>query len=162
VISGACPIIAVDTLNNKLDAAKIFGATHTINANESDVIKSVKQLTDGWGADYVFTTVSTNDIIRQSVSMLGKRGQVVIIGVPTTGATFTFSPFEFLDDEKTLTACYMGASDIQLDIPKLIVFYQAGILKLDKLITGRYPLAQINEAISNFVEGKALRNVITF
>jgi Zn-dependent alcohol dehydrogenase len=162
VVSGAYPIIAVDTLDNKLDAARIFGATHTINATENDVVEAVRQLTDGWGADYAFTTVSTNDVIRQSVTMLGKRGQAVIIGVPSAGATFTFSPFEFLDDEKTLTACYMGASDIQLDIPQLIALFRAGVLKLDELITARYPLARINEAISTFVEGKALRNIITF
>lgn len=162
VVSGAYPIIAIDTLDNKLDAAKTFGATHTINAKENDIVEAVKQLTDGWGADNVFITVSTNDVIRQSVSMLGKRGKAVIIGVPSAGATFTFSPFEFLDDEKTLTACYMGATDIQLDIPKLIALFQAGVLKLNELITGRYPLAQINEAISAFVAGKALRNIITF
>ena len=162
VISGAYPVIAVDTLNNKLDAAKIFGATHTINANENEMVEAVKQLTDGWGVDYVFTTVSAEFVIRQSVDMLGRRGQLVIIGIPAAGGTFTFSPFEFIDNEKTLTACYMGASDIQLDIPRLIDLYQAGTLKLDELITEKYPLEQINEAVSAMVEGKTLRNIIQF
>ena len=162
VASGARPIIAVDTLDNKLEAAKIFGATHTINVKKDDVIKAVKDLTDGWGANYVFTTVASDAAIRQSVAMLGKRGTAVIIGVPASGATFHFSPFEFLDDEKTLTACFMGSANMSLDIPRLVSLYKGGQLKLDELITGRYPLSQINEAIAAFVSGNALRNVIVF
>ncbi len=162
VLSGAKPVIAVDTLDYKLTAAKTFGATHTINVEKDDVIKTVKDLTGGWGANYVFTTVASDAAIRQSVAMLGKRGTAVIIGVPAAGATFTFSPFEFLDDEKTLTACYMGSTNMSIDIPRLISLYKDGYLKLDELITGRYPLARINDAISDFIHGKALRNVIVF
>ena len=162
VLSGANPVIAVDTLDNKLAAAKIFGATHTVNAKKEDPLKAIKDLTDGWGANYVFTTVATDTAIHQSVNMLGKRGAAVIIGVPAAGATFTFSPFEFLDDEKTLTACYMGSANMSLDIPRLISLYKSGHLKLDELISARYPLTQINEAISTFVGGKSLRNVIVF
>ncbi|MFC1864005.1 Zn-dependent alcohol dehydrogenase [Thermodesulfobacteriota bacterium] len=161
-ISGAYPIIAIDTLDNKLDAAKIFGATHTINAKSDDPVEAVKEMTGGWGAEYVFTTVASNDVIRQSVGMLGKRGTAVIIGVPEGGWTFSFSPFEFLDDEKTLTACYMGSTCLNIDIPRLVTLYQAGRLKLDELITGRYPLEKINEAINSLVNGEALRNVIVY
>jgi len=162
VASGAYPVIAVDTLENKLEAAKNFGATHTINAKKEDVVKAVKELTGGWGADYSFTTVGTDAAIRQSVTLLGKRGQAVIIGVPEAKGTFTFSPFEFLDDEKTLTACFMGSTNLSIDIPRLVALYQSGRLKLDELITARYPLTQINEAIAAVVNGKALRNVIVF
>ena len=161
-VSGANPIIAVDMLDNKLEAAKIFGATHTINAKQEDIVAAVRELTDGCGADYVFTTVSTNDIIRQSVAMLTKRGTVVILGIPPKGATFSFSPLEFLDEEKTLTACFMGSVNMDIDIPKMVGLYRAGRLKLDELITGRYPLERINEAIESLVKGEALRNVIVF
>jgi S-(hydroxymethyl)glutathione dehydrogenase / alcohol dehydrogenase len=162
VVSGAYPIIAVDTLDSKLAAAKLFGATHTINAKNEDVVKAVKDITGGWGANYVFTTVGSSAAIHQSMDMLGKRGTAVIIGIPSAGETFTFSAFEFLDDEKTLTACYMGSTDLRIDIPRLISLYRAGRFKLDELITARYPLDQINEAISALENGKALRNVIVF
>jgi S-(hydroxymethyl)glutathione dehydrogenase/alcohol dehydrogenase len=161
-VSGAYPIIAVDTLDNKLEASKTFGATHTINAMGEDVVKVVQGLTQGWGADYVFTTVASETAIRQSVTMLGKRGMAVIIGVPEPGWTFSFSPFEFLDDEKILTACYMGSTDLRVDIPRLISLYQSGRYKLGELITNRYPLDRINEAIDSLISGKALRNVIVF
>jgi S-(hydroxymethyl)glutathione dehydrogenase/alcohol dehydrogenase len=161
-ISGAYPIIAVDTLDNKLEAAEIFGATHTINAKNDDPVEAVKEISGGWGTEYVFTTVSSNAVIRQCVAMLGKRGVAVIIGVPESGWKFSFSPFEFLDDEKTLTACYMGSTCLKIDIPMLASLYQAGRLKLDELITGRYTLENINDAIASSVNGEALRNVIVF
>jgi Zn-dependent alcohol dehydrogenase len=162
VASGAYPIIAVDTLDNKLEAAKIFGATHTINAKKEDAVKTVKDLTDGWGTNYAFTTVANNAAIRQCVAMLGKRGMAVIIGVPSSGETFSLSPFEIQSDEKIVTACFMGAANFSVDIPRLVSLYQAGRYKLDELITGRYPLAKINEAIADLVNGKSLRNVIMF
>lgn len=161
-ISGAYPIIAIDILDNKLEAAKIFGASHTINAKSDDPIETVRDLTGGLGADYAFTTVSSDAVIHQCVTMLGKRGTAVIIGVPQQGWNFSFSPFEFLDDEKTLTACFMGSTRLKIDIPKLASLYQAGRLKLDELITGRYTLENINEAITSLVNGEALRNVIVF
>jgi Zn-dependent alcohol dehydrogenase len=161
-VSGAFPVIAVDTLDNKLEAAKKFGATHTINAKNSDPVEVVKEITKGWGAEYVFTTVSTNDVIRQCVAMLGRRGTAVIIGVPEGGATFSFSPFEFLDDEKTLTACFMGSTNLHIDIPRLVTLYQNGRYKLDELITNRYPLKKINEAIESLERGEAIRNVIVY
>ena len=161
-ISGAYPVIAVDTLDNKLEAARIFGATHTVNAKKEDTIKAVNDLTEGWGANYVFTTVASDAAIRQSVLMLGRRGVAVIIGVPESKETFTFSPFEFLDCEKTLTACFMGSANMNIDIPCLIALYNSGRFKLDELITARYPLNKINEAIAAVVSGEALRNVIVF
>jgi Zn-dependent alcohol dehydrogenase len=161
-VSGAYPIIAIDALDNKLEAARVFGATHTINARQEDAVQAVKDLTEGWGANYVITTVGTNEAIRQAVTMLGKRGMAVIIGIPPAGGTFSFSPFEFLDDEKVLTACYMGSTNMKTDISRLIALYQAGRLKLDELITGRYPLERINEAIEAVEKGQALRNVIVY
>jgi S-(hydroxymethyl)glutathione dehydrogenase/alcohol dehydrogenase len=86
----------------------------------------------------------------------------VIIGIPPAGGTFSFSPFEFLDDDKVLTACYMGLTNMKTDIPRLVSLYKAGKLKLDELITARYPLERINEAIKAVEKGTALGNVIIF
>jgi S-(hydroxymethyl)glutathione dehydrogenase / alcohol dehydrogenase len=160
--SGAYPIIAVDTLDNKLEAARKFGASHTINAKKEDVVKKVMEITEGWGTEYSFTTVGTNEAIRQAVTMLAKRGTCVLIGIPTAGATFSFSPFEIMDDEKVITACYMGSANMQLDIPKIINLYKAGKINLDDMVTATYPLSRITEAIEAMEKGKALRNVIVF
>ena len=72
------------------------------------------------------------------------------------------SPFIIPLLEQTLTGSFMGSARLSVDVPRLVALYQAGRLKLDELITGRYPLEQINEAIESVKKGEALRNVIIF
>ena len=159
---GAYPVIAVDVADNKLEAARAFGATHTVNGMKEDAIKSVKQLTSGIGAQYVFVTVGSVSAIRQGFSMTGPRGNAIIVGLPPAKDSLTLSPLEFIKDERTLTGGFMGSTKPSIDIPRLVALYQAGQLKLDELVTGRYPLEKINEAIDSVEAGKALRNVIVF
>jgi len=160
-ISGAYPIIAVDIADNKLKAAKAFGATHTVNASKGDPIKEVQDLTDG-GADYVFITVGSVAAISQGLFMSGPRGMTVIVGLPAFMDTLQVPPFIFIKDERMLTGSYMGTTQYQTEIPKLVALYKAGKLKLDELITARFPLEDINHAIELVEKGKALRNVIMF
>jgi S-(hydroxymethyl)glutathione dehydrogenase / alcohol dehydrogenase len=161
-ISGAYPVIAVDVLDDKLAASKRFGATHIVNSKKVDPIQAVKDLTEGRGADYVFVTVGNNEAIKQGFGMSGPRGMTVIVGLPKFTDVLDISPFAFIKDERMLTGSYMGTTQLQTDIPKLVALYKAGILKLDELITDRYPLEKINEAIEAVEKGKALRNVIVF
>jgi Zn-dependent alcohol dehydrogenase len=160
-ISGAYPVIAVDRLDSKLEAARTFGATHTLNAAKvSDPVQAIKEMTSGRGADYVFVTVGSTAAVRQGLSMLGRQGMAVIVGLATE--TLSSSPMEYIDGEKTLTGSFMGTTNLSVDIPRLVTLYQAGRLKLDELITARYSLGQINEAIDAVKKGEALRNVIVF
>jgi Zn-dependent alcohol dehydrogenase len=149
-------------LDNKLKAALAFGATHTLNAGRDDAVKAVQQLTSGRGADYVFVTVGSTAAIRQGFSMSSRRGMTVIVGLPPAKESVSLSPFELVTGERTLTGCWMGTTRLSLDVPRLVALYQAGRLKLDELITGRYPLDQINQAIEAVERGEALRNVIVF
>jgi S-(hydroxymethyl)glutathione dehydrogenase/alcohol dehydrogenase len=158
--SGAYPVIAVDILDSKLEAAREFGATHTVRADAEDAIKQVQALTSGWGADYVFVTVGSLAAIQQGFLMSGPRGMTVVVGLTKRGETVSLPPL--LPSEKVFTSSYMGATNLSTDIPRLVALYQAGRLKLDELITERYPLEKINEAIEAVEAGKALRNVIVF
>jgi S-(hydroxymethyl)glutathione dehydrogenase / alcohol dehydrogenase len=160
-ISGAYPVIAVDISDDKLKAAKTFGATHAVNASKGDAVKEVQALTDG-GADYVFVTVGSVAAIHQGLFMSGPRGMTVIVGLPGFRDTLQMPPFIFIKDERVLTGSYMGTTQLHTEIPKLVALYKAGILKLDELITARYPLEDINKAIELVEKGKALRNVIMF
>jgi S-(hydroxymethyl)glutathione dehydrogenase/alcohol dehydrogenase len=160
-ISGAYPIIAVDIVDDKLKAARTFGATHTANSSRGDAVKEIQALTDG-GSDYVFVTVGSVNAISQAVSMSGPRGMTVIVGLPGFQNILEIPPFVFIKDERMLTGSYMGSTQYQTEIPKLVELYKAGILKLDELITARYPLDDINKAIELVERGKALRNVIMF
>ena len=90
----------------------------------------------------------------------GKGGMAVIVGL--ANKELASNPMEFIDGEKMLTGCFMGSTNLAVDIPKLVALYQAGILKLDELISKRYSLDQINEAIAAVKTGAVMRNVITF
>jgi NDMA-dependent alcohol dehydrogenase len=159
-ISGAYPIIAVDMLDNKLEAAKRFGATHTVNASKVNPVEKVQEMTDGYGADYVIITVGVTSAIAQSIEMTGRQGMSVIVGLATTD--LTVFPMVIIDGEKIITGSFMGTTNSSEDIPKLVNLYQSGKLKLDELITDYYPLDKINDAIDAVNKGAALRNIITF
>jgi S-(hydroxymethyl)glutathione dehydrogenase/alcohol dehydrogenase len=160
--SGAYPLIAVDVLDSKLETAKQFGATHTVNLKKvKDPIKAVMEITSGRGADYVFVTVGKVEAIRQGFSMSAPMGMTVVVGL-AQGDLQAFNPMEFVFTEKILTGCGGGSVRTSIDIPYLVSLYQSGKLKLDELITGHYPLARINEAIESLKKGVALRNIITF
>lgn len=132
-IAGAYPIIAVDMLDNKLRAARTFGATHTVNGKQTDPVQAVKDMTSGRGADYAFVTVGVTSAVRQALSMIGRQGTTVIVGLATQD--LTSNPMEYIDGEKTLTGSFMGTTNLAVDVPKLVGLYQAGALKLDELIS---------------------------
>ena len=161
-VSGAYPIIGVDVLEEKMDTAMKFGATHKVNAKREDAAKAIFELTDGRGADYVFITVGNVNAIKQGIDMAGARGNTVMIGLPPIQDVLSFAPMGLIATEKQLTGVYMGSTNLKKDIPKLVDLYRAGKLKLDELITERYPIEKINEAIESTANGKALRNVIVF
>ena len=160
VISGAYPVIAVDISDFKLEAARTFGATHTIRADDKDAAKAVRQLTYGRGADYVFVTVGNTSAVEQGFSLSGPRGMIVVVGIPRAGSTINLPAF--FPGERVLTSSGMGTTRLSVDVPKLIDLYKAGRLKLDELITNHYSLEHINEAIESTERGEALRNVIMF
>jgi S-(hydroxymethyl)glutathione dehydrogenase / alcohol dehydrogenase len=157
-ISGANPIIAVDRVDSKLDAALAFGATHAV---KDDVRARVKSLTKR-GADYVFVTVGATDALPQALGIVRPGGTVVVVGLPEWKATAPVRVADLVWNEQRVLGCRMGSTRLDTDVPRLIDRYLAGELKLDEMITARYPLERINEAIAAVESGAALRNVIVF
>jgi S-(hydroxymethyl)glutathione dehydrogenase / alcohol dehydrogenase len=160
-LSGARTITAIDLADNKLEAARTFGATHTVNAR-GNVVDEVMAITDGRGADYVFVTVGVKAAFDQSYALLAKSGAVVLVGMPPTGQNSEIDPSTIAAYNQRILGSKMGSSRIAIDIPNLVHLYQQGRLKLDELISGRYPLEEINEAMASVKRGEALRNVIIF
>jgi len=164
-IAGAYPIIAVDIFDNKLELARAFGATHTVNSKKvSDPIKEVYRLSGGKGVDYAFVVVAGTSILRQAFLMTAFRGTTVIIGHGYKEYLTEFQPSDFVGSDRFLTGTAVGGTrfNARIDIPRIIELYQAGIYKLDELITARYKLEQINEAMAAVENGTALRNVMMF
>jgi len=163
VLAGAYPIIAVDILDKKLTAAKAFGATHTINVTKQKFPERVvRELTAGRGTDYVFVTVGSTTAVALGFKMIGRQGTEVIVGIPQAGAKVSFLVSQFVGSERKVMGSAMGSSRLSVDVPRLVELYKRGRLKLDELITARYPLEQINDAVEIMEKGEALRNVIIF
>ncbi len=162
VLSGAAKIIAVDVRETKLAAAKDFGATHGVNSSKQDAVEAVLNLTEGRGADYTFVTVGNSTVISQASLMVHSSGVVVVAGMPgNDDVKFTLNAHD-MTCGRTLIGSKMGSTRLTVDVPRLVELYQQGRLKLDELITQRYPLEKINEAIISMEQGEALRNVIIF
>jgi len=161
-VSGARTVIAVDIADNKIEAAKTFGATHGINSKTQDVGERVLALTDGRGADYVFVTVGVKSAFDSSYNLLAKGGSVVLVGMPASGVMSEIDPGTMAAYSQNILGSKMGSARIQVDIPNLVGLYEQGRIKLDELVTKTYPIEEINEAIDAVKRGEALRNVIVF
>jgi Zn-dependent alcohol dehydrogenase len=162
-LSGAQPIIALDLLENKLKAACDFGATHTINiAQEADPAAVVRELTGGRGVDYAFVTVGSPLAVAQAINLIRRGGTLVLVGIPDDKATHPLLLAQAVWKEQRILSSSMGSTRLSVQVPQLVALYQQKRLRLDELISRRYPLEQINEAIASMERGEALRNVIVF
>ncbi|MFT5481942.1 MAG: S-(hydroxymethyl)glutathione dehydrogenase/alcohol dehydrogenase [Halieaceae bacterium] len=158
----AGPIIAIDVVAEKLSAARLFGASHTINGREDNTLEQIHRFTEGRGVDYVFVTVGAKSAIDEALTYLAKGGSAVIVGMPASGVSSEYDPGTLASLGQRLIGSKMGSANVQHDIPMLAAMYKEGTLKLDELISGRYPIENINEAIALVKQGRALRNVIVF
>jgi S-(hydroxymethyl)glutathione dehydrogenase/alcohol dehydrogenase len=162
VIAGAAIIVAVDTSDAKLDLARQFGATHTVNPKaEENLVKTLRKLTGG-GADYSFECIGLGEVVAQAYGVLRKGGMAVVVGVagPKDMTSIRTSSLTF--EEKTLTGSYFGSARPRQDFPRLIALYRAKKLKLDELITRTYRIDEAPQAFEDLVQGRNARGVILF
>lgn len=161
-IAGARRIVAIDMSEEKLEIAKEFGATHGVLGTLKAPWKAVYKALGGRGADAVLITVGAIPAYEQAPRYLASGGKAIMIGMPHTGATATYEPVILAALGQGMVGSKMGDVVIQRDIPWMIDLYEQGRLKLDELISGRWQLEQINEAIADTRTGSAKRNVILF
>ncbi len=161
-IAGAARVIAVDPVPEKLDAAREFGATDAVPATDNDVELQIKRLTGGRGADTVLVTVGAAEAYRTAPRFLAPRGQLIAVGMPPSDARAEWPPADFSYYGQGIRGSCLGDTVLSRDIPYLVELYRQGRLKLDELVTGRYPLARIDDAIGDTRAGRSRRNVILF
>jgi Zn-dependent alcohol dehydrogenase len=161
-IAGARRIVAVDMSSEKLAIAQGFGATHGILATEPKPWRAAFEALGGKGAEVVLITVGAIPAYEQAPRYLGSGGRAVMIGMPHSGQTARYEPVVMAALGQGLQGSKMGDVVIQRDVPWIVDLYQQGRLKLDELISGRWSLAQINDAIADTKTGSAKRNVILF
>jgi Zn-dependent alcohol dehydrogenase len=160
-IAGARRIVAVDMSEDKLDVARSFGATDGVLATEDKPWKAAIAAM-GRGADAVIVTVGAIPAYDQAPRYLGRGGKVIMVGMPHSGAKSSYEPVVMAAVGQGMIGSKMGDVVIQRDIPWMMDLYDQGRLKLDELISGRWRLDQINEAIADTKSGAARRNVIVF
>ncbi|WP_405599036.1 Zn-dependent alcohol dehydrogenase [Streptomyces sp. NBC_01410] len=154
-IAGASAIVAVDSNPAKEAAARQFGAT--------DFLPSVHGVRDilPTGADQVFECVGHVGLIRQAIELLDRRGQAILLGMPSATAEATFVPAAmFLD--KSILGCRYGSSRPQHDIALYAELYLQGRLLLDELVTETYPIEDFAKAADDAHHGRVARGVLTF
>lgn len=157
-ISGCLKVIAVDRMPERLALAKELGATDTVDTTKEDMVKAIQDLTDGKGADYIVDTTGVTKVEEDAVAALAQGGTLAAIAV-----TANHIDINTWDDlcpaDKTIVGVNMGDSIPQVDIPRLIKFYQAGQFDFDKT-EKFYSFAQINEANADSVSGKTIKPVL--
>jgi S-(hydroxymethyl)glutathione dehydrogenase/alcohol dehydrogenase len=152
-MASAYPIIGVDLFDHKLEMARRFGATHTINARQQNPKLEIPRLLGKGGADVVVDNTGQVEIIETAYELTAPQGRVICVGVPTKGrktSIYTL-PLHF---GKVITGSHGGETDPTVDIPRYTRLYQGGKLHLKELITDRFPLTRINEAIEKMRSGE--------
>ena len=161
----AYPIIAADLRDDKLEMARQFGATHLVNARNEDPVAAIKELTNG-GVDYAFDTIGVRATSEQILAATrpgwvgpsSKGGTAVLVGVPAE-REMTINPMLVMPFQRTYTGSH-GASDADRDFPMFLRLYAEGKFPLDKLVTDRYRLEQINEACDALRAGDVMGRAI--
>jgi S-(hydroxymethyl)glutathione dehydrogenase/alcohol dehydrogenase len=166
-IAGCERIIAIDQRPKPLEIARVFGATDTIaapsgTASEAspDVAESVRALTAGRGADFVFDTVGSPATLALALAATRKGGAVVLTGLSRMDAQGSIAMFPFVMQEKRLLGSVYGSGQPSRDIPRLISLYQDGRLKLGELVSRTYALDAINDALTALAAADGARGVI--
>ncbi|NBD28651.1 MAG: alcohol dehydrogenase catalytic domain-containing protein [Alphaproteobacteria bacterium] len=160
-IAGARRIVAVDMTEEKLAVARDFGATDGVLAGGAAPWRAAKAAM-GRGADAVLVTVGAAAAYDTAPRYLARGGKVVMVGMPASGAASTYEAGTFAAAGQSMIGSKMGDVVIKRDIPWIVDLYLQGRLRLDELISNRWPLEKINEAIADTKTGTAKRNVIVF
>ncbi|WP_130648993.1 S-(hydroxymethyl)mycothiol dehydrogenase [Egicoccus halophilus] len=159
-LAGASTIIAVDVDDKKLEWAEGFGATHTVNAREVDVVEAVQELTGGHGADVVVDAVGRPETFRQAFYARDLAGTVVLVGVPTPDMTFELPLIDVFSRGGAVKSSWYGDCLPSRDFPMLVDLYRQGRLDLDAFVTERITLDDVESAFEKMHHGEVLRSVV--
>lgn len=162
-LAGARKIIAVDILNNKLDLARRFGATHVVNSSQEDAADTVHRLTGGVGVDAAFECAGLLPTTHQAVAMTRATGIAYLIGIQDASNELVLRPFaDLLMAKKSIRSVFMGSTSFKRDIPNYVDFYLQGRFNLDDLVSRTITLADVNEGLEDLHRGEVARTVVTF
>ncbi len=155
---GATTIIAVDVVPARLALAKEIGATHAVDAKQSDPVAAIKAIIDG-GVQFTLETTALPEVVRQAIDALGVRGTCGIVGAAPPGTEVKIDVTEFMQMSKTVYGIIEGDSVPEIFIPQLLDLHLQGRFPFDKLVKF-YPFESINEAASDSERGLTVKPII--
>ncbi|WP_020649479.1 zinc-dependent alcohol dehydrogenase family protein [Solimonas variicoloris] len=161
VAAGAEPLIAVDVLPAKLELARSLGATHTILATEPDAMARLRELTRG-GVRYAIETAGSEVALAAAYAATRRGGTTITAGLPDPSREFRVPAVSLVAEERTVKGSYMGSAVPARDLPRYLALHRAGRLPVERLLTHRLALDDINAAFDRLARGAAVRQVIEF
>lgn len=159
-LAGATTIIAVDVNPDKLEGAKKFGATHTVDSSKVDAVEAIQALTGGFGADVVIDAVGRPETYKQAFYARDLAGRVVLVGVPTPEMKLELPLLDVFGRGGSLKSSWYGDCLPSHDFPMLVEQYNLGRLDLDAFVTERITIDEIEDAFTKMHEGTVLRSVV--
>ncbi len=159
-LAGASTVIAVDIDDRKLEGAKRFGATHTVNSKNVDVVEGIQELTGGFGADVVVDAVGRPETYKQAFYARDLAGTVVLVGVPNPEMTIELPLIDVFGRGGSLKSSWYGDCLPSRDFPMLIDLYRQGKFDLDAFVTEEIGINDVEEAIEKMARGEVLRSVV--
>ena len=161
-LAGAATIIAVDVDPRKLEWAKDFGATHTVDSTQTDPVAAIQELTGGFGADIVIDAVGRPETWKQAFYARDLAGTVVLVGVPTPDMTLEIPLIDLFSRGGALKSSWYGDCLPSRDFPMLVDLYLSGRLNLDGFVSDEIPLSDVEAAFEKMHHGDVLRSVVVF
>ena len=161
-LAGARAIVAVDIDDRKLELAKKFGATHTVNSRNVDAVEAIREATDGFGADVVIEAIGRPDTYEQAIFARDLAGTVVLVGVPSPEMRIDLPLVEFFGRGGALKSSWYGDCLPSRDFPMLIDLYLQGRLPLDEFVSEKIGIGDVEAAFDKMHHGDVLRSVVVF
>ena len=159
--AGARRIVAVDLSDEKLGLARQLGATDTFNAGSPDAVNDIREATKG-GVEFAFEMAGSARAMELTYKITRRGGTTVTAGLPPPDAALPLPLVNLVAEERTVKGSYIGTCVPSRDVPRLIELYRRGRLPVDRLMSGRLDLDDINIGFDRLAEGKAVRQVVVF
>lgn len=161
VAAGAETIVAVDRLDSKLEFARALGVTHTFNSDDPDVVAKVREATRG-GVEAALEFAGSVKALEFAYAITRRGGTTITAGLPHPKSVLSLPALSLVAEERTLKGSYIGSGVPSRDIPRFLGLYKRGKLPVDRLLTHRLKLEEINEGFDRLADGSAVRQIVEF
>jgi alcohol dehydrogenase len=161
VAAGAGPIVAIDLSPAKRELALALGATTAFDGADPDCVEKVRAATSG-GLDHVFEFAGSIRAFETAYRITRRGGTTTTAGLPPPQATFGLPVVNLVGEERTIKGSYIGTCVPARDLPRYVALYRGGRLPVQRLMSGRLRLEQINEGFDRLHSGEAVRQVVVF